>query len=63
MKNTNCPADRVTPIANTLLFAEGWHPVLLSSQEHPGLDWKDAHVTAKKPAGAERWLLWASNPF
>jgi hypothetical protein len=49
--------------ANTLLFAEGWHPVLLSSQEHPGQDRKDARVTAEKPAGAERWLLWASNPF
>jgi hypothetical protein len=49
--------DYVTPIASTLLQAEGWNPVLLSSQEQPGQDWKDAYVTVEKPHGQGRWVL------
>jgi len=50
-------ADRVTPLTSTLFFAEGWGPVLLSSQEQSGQDWKDALVSAEKPAGQGRWII------
>jgi hypothetical protein len=49
--------DYVTPIASTLILAEGWNPVLISSQEQSGQDWRDAYVTVEKPAGRGRWII------
>ena len=48
-----------------MFFAEGWRPVLLSSQEATGQvsanpltnAWHDALVTAEKPFGQGRWII------